>query len=585
VVESEARRAPPGDGSIQCIARTTSPMPEPLMTTSSRRDIRAPRGTTLSCRTWAAEAAMRMLMNNLDPEVAERPEELVVYGGRGQAARSWEAYDAIIAALRALAPDETLLVQSGKPVGVVRTTTDAPRVIIANSNLVPHWATQEHFDDLARRGLIMYGQMTAGSWIYIGTQGILQGTYETYAQCARDHFKGSLRGTLNVTAGCGGMGGAQPLAITMNEGACLMAEVCRERLEKRVTDRYLDTIEENLDRAIARAVDAKRSNEAISIGWLGNAVDLLEALIARSITPDTLTDQTSAHDPLRGYYPHGMSRREADDLRDRDGAEYQRRSLASMRRHVELMLELQKRGARTFDYGNNIRQRALDQGCARAFDFPGFVPAYIRPQFCVGRGPFRWAALSGDPADIRATDEAVMALFPDDDSLHRWIRKAQERVAFQGLPARICWLGYGERHKAGLRFNEMVRRGEVQAPIVIGRDHLDCGSVASPNRETEAMRDGSDAISDWALLNFAVNAVSGASWVSFHHGGGVGIGYSQHAGQVIVCDGTPEADRRLERVLTNDPALGVMRHADAGYDLAIACARERGVKIPALDRA
>ncbi len=540
--------------------------------------IRAPRGSTLTCRTWQAEAAMRMLMNNLDPEVAEKPDELVVYGGRGQAARNWAAYHAIIAALKTLAPDETLLVQSGKPVGIVRTTTDAPRVIIANSNLVPHWATQEHFDELAAKGLIMYGQMTAGSWIYIGTQGILQGTYETFAECARQHFGGTLAGRLAVTAGCGGMGGAQPLSITMNEGVCLIAETCIERLEKRAHDRYLDEIELDLDAAIDRALAAKNAREAVSIGWLGKAVDLLETLVARGITPDALTDQTSAHDPLNGYYPQGLSRENADALRERDPETYVERAMDSMRRHVELMVELQSRGAKTFDYGNNIRQRALDRGFAGAFGFPGFVPAYIRPQFCVGRGPFRWCALSGDPADIHATDDAILELFPGDEPLRRWITMARERVAFQGLPCRICWLGLGERDKAGLRFNELVRDGVVSAPIVIGRDHLDCGSVASPNRETEAMRDGSDAISDWPLLNFAVNAVSGASWVSFHHGGGVGIGFSQHAGQVIVADGTDEAAARLERVLTNDPALGVFRHADAGYEEAIECGRARGLR-------
>jgi urocanate hydratase len=541
---------------------------------------------------------MRMLMNNLDPEVAERPEELVVYGGRGQAARNWECFDAIIESLEKLEPDETLLVQSGKPVGIVRTTAESPRVIIANSNLVPHWATQEHFDELARKGLIMFGQMTAGSWIYIGTQGILQGTYETFAECARQRFGGSLKGQLCVTAGCGGMGGAQPLAITMNEGVCLMAEMCIQRLEKRVKDRYLDVIEHDIDRAIERAIGARDRGEPLSIGVMGNAIDLLEALFERDITPDVLTDQTSAHDPLNGYYPAGISREDADALRLSDPDRYVHESIESMTRHVELMVELQNRGAQTFDYGNNIRQRALENGMPReqAFAFPGFVPAYIRPQFCVGRGPFRWAALSGDPEDIRVTDEAILELFPINDEiaespdrqttrsyragLHRWINLARERVAFQGLPARICWLGLGERDKAGFKFNQLVREGKVKAPIVIGRDHLDCGSVASPNRETEGMKDGSDAISDWALLNFAVNTASGASWVSFHHGGGVGIGYSQHAGQVIVCDGTPEADERIKRVLTNDPMMGIFRHADAGYEIARQCADQQGVKIP-----
>ena len=544
------------------------------------RTIRAPRGNQRVCKSWAAEAAMRMLMNNLDPEVAERPQDLVVYGGRGQAARNWECYDAIIASLKSLDGDETLLVQSGKPVGIVRTQVNAPRVLIANSNLVPHWATQEHFDDLAGRGLMMYGQMTAGSWIYIGTQGILQGTYETYAECARQHFGGTLLGTLNVTAGCGGMGGAQPLAITMNEGTCLLADICMERLEKRKHDRYLDEIFTDLDKAIDRAIELKKNKQAISVGVLANAVDLLARLHTRKIIPETLTDQTSAHDPLEGYYPQGMSRVESDELRTRDPVEYQRRSCASMKEHVRLMVEFQNAGSKVFDYGNNIRQRALDAGLTNAFAFPGFVPAYIRPQFCTGRGPFRWVALSGDPADIRATDEAVLKLFPQDKSLARWIHMAQERVAFQGLPARICWLGLGERAKAGLRFNEMVANGEVKAPIVIGRDHLDCGSVASPNRETEAMLDGTDAVSDWPLLNFAVNIASGASWTSFHHGGGVGIGFSQHAGQVVVADGTPLAAQQLERVLTNDPMMGVFRHADAGYELAKECAVKLGVQIP-----
>ena len=547
---------------------------------SHARTVRAPRGGEMTCKSWAAEAAMRMLMNNLDPEVAELPEQLVVYGGRGQAARSWAAFDAIIASLQSMAADETLLVQSGKPVGIITTTEESPRVIIANSNLVPHWATQQHFDELAAKGLIMFGQMTAGSWIYIGTQGILQGTYETFAECARQHFGGTLKGTLSVTAGCGGMGGAQPLSVTMNDGVCLIAEMCRERLEKRVTDRYLDEIIEDLDAAIDRSVCATAAGEAISIGWLGNAVDLLERLCERAITPDTLTDQTSAHDPINGYYPAGLTRIEADALRGEDPDAYLRQSNASMRRHVELMVQLQGRGSQTFDYGNNIRQRAFEEGFTHAFDFPGFVPAFIRPQFCLGRGPFRWCALSGDPADIAATDRALMELFPNDEGLHRWLTMAGERVAFQGLPCRICWLGLGERDRAGLRFNEMVRNGEVSAPIVIGRDHLDCGSVASPNRETEAMKDGTDAVSDWPLLNFAANTASGASWVSFHHGGGVGIGYSQHAGQVIVCDGTEPADRRLERVLRNDPLLGVIRHADAGYELAQQCADEQGVAIP-----
>ena len=523
---------------------------------------------------------MRMLMNNLDPEVAERPADLVVYGGRGKAARTWACFGAIVAALRRLAPDETLLVQSGKPVGVVRTHADAPRVLIANSNLVPKWATQEHFDDLERRGLMMYGQMTAGSWIYIGTQGILQGTYETFAECGRQHFGGTLASRLCVTGGCGGMGGAQPLAITMAEGTCLIADVDRSRLAKRAHDRYLDEIAPDLDAAIDRAVHCAGRREARSIGVVANITDLLERLITRRIRVDVLTDQTSAHDPLVGYVPVGFDLKAAARLRKADPAKYQRLSLASMARHVRAMLALQKRGAKTFDYGNNLRQHAFDQGVKRAFAFPGFVPAYIRPQFCLGRGPFRWVALSGDPADIRATDAALMDLFPKDAGLQRWLKLAGERVAFQGLPARICWLGLGERHRAGLLFNRMVADGRVKAPIVIGRDHLDCGSVASPNRETEAMKDGTDAVSDWALLNAMVNVASGASWVSFHHGGGVGIGYSQHAGQVIVADGTPEAAARLERVLTNDPMMGVIRHADAGYDQAKSCAKRLCVPIP-----
>jgi urocanate hydratase len=541
--------------------------------------IRAPRGPKRTCKTWQAEAALRMLMNNLDPEVAEDPARLVVYGGRGQAARSWEAFHAIARCLRDLEPDETLLVQSGKPVGVVRTFTDAPRVLIANSNLVPHWATQEHFDDLARRGLMMYGQMTAGSWIYIGTQGILQGTYETFAECARQHFGGTLEGRLVVTAGCGGMGGAQPLSVTMNGGVCLIADVDREKLERRAATRYLDEIVEGVDAAIERARLHAQAKRGLSVGVTANAVDLLERLLELGIAPDALTDQTSAHDAL-SYVPVGLSLADARALRERDPAAYQERSLETMTRHVRAMVALQGRGAVTFDYGNNIRQRAKERGFAEAFAFPGFVPAYIRPQFCLGRGPFRWAALSGDPEDIYTIDQELLKLFPQDEGLRRWLTLARERVQFQGLPARICWLGLGERARAGLLFNELVAAGRVSAPIVIGRDHLDCGSVASPNRETEAMKDGTDAVSDWPLLNALVNTASGASWVSFHHGGGVGIGYSQHAGQVIVADGTPEAARRLERVLTNDPAMGVLRHADAGYEIALQCAREKKVKLP-----
>ena len=538
----------------------------------------------MTCKSWQAEAAMRMLMNNLDPEVAERPNDLVVYGGRGKAARSWEAYDAIIASLQSLEIDETLLVQSGKPVGIARTTVDAPRVIIANSNLVPHWATQEHFDDLENRGLMMYGQMTAGSWIYIGTQGILQGTYETFAECARQHFEGTLSGTLTVTGGCGGMGGAQPLAVTMNDGTCLIADVCIERLEKRVHDRYLDVIEHDIDLAIDKAVEAKNRKDAVSIGYCGNIVDLLIRLQERNIIPEVLTDQTSAHDPLVGYYPESLSREDADILRSENPEAYVEKSMASMAKHVVAMLWFMNKGSKTFDYGNNLRQRAFDTGVKNAFDFKGFVPEYIRPQFCRGRGPFRWCVLSGDPEEIRITDQVILDLFPEDESLKRWITMAQDRVAFQGLPCRICWLGLGERDKAGLAFNELVRSGKVSAPIVIGRDHLDCGSVASPNRETEGMLDGTDAVSDWPLLNFALNIASGASWVSFHHGGGVGIGYSQHAGQVIVADGTDEAARRLERVLTNDPMMGIFRHVDAGYDEAVQCAMEQQVNIPMKDK-
>ncbi len=566
------------------------------------RTIRAPRGAQRSCVTWQAEAALRMLMNNLDPEVAEAPESLIVYGGRGQAARSWEAYDAIVATLRRLKGDETLLVQSGKPVGVVRTHADAPRVLIANSNLVPHWATQEKFDELAGKGLMMYGQMTAGSWIYIGTQGILQGTYETFAECGRLEFGGSLAGRLCVTAGCGGMGGAQPLAVALCGGTCLIADVDHMRLDRRLSDNYLDEIQTDMDGAIDRAVAAAEAKEAVSIGVHANAVELLERLIARGVTPDVLTDQTSAHDPLHGYVPVEMCMREAEVRRREDPDGYVRLSLASMERHVRVMAELQKLGAVTFDYGNNIRQRAFDHGFKDAFCFPGFVPAYIRPQFCLGRGPFRWVALSGDPTDIYKTDRALLDAFPRDaggynERLHDWLlschknpeallagdyEKCEPRFAFQGLPARICWFGLGERDRAGLLFNDMVARGEVSAPIVIGRDHLDCGSVASPNRETESMKDGSDAVSDWAILNALVNTASGASWVSFHHGGGVGIGFSQHAGQVIVADGTPEAAARLERVLTNDPMMGIFRHADAGYDQARACGDEQGVDIPML---
>jgi urocanate hydratase len=547
--------------------------------TTAKRVIVAPRGPERSCKTWHAEAALRMLMNNLDPEVAENPDALVVYGGRGQAARDWPAFDAIVRCLRELEPDQTLLVQSGKPVGVLRTHEHAPRVLIANSNLVPHWATQQHFDELAGQGLIMYGQMTAGSWIYIGTQGIVQGTYETFGACARQHFGGTLSGKLVVTAGCGGMGGAQPLAVTMNGGVCLVADVDRSRLERRVTARYLDEIAESLDAAIDRAREHAAEKRAISVGVVANAVELLERLLERGVAVDALTDQTPAHDVL-SYVPVGLTLSDAQQLRERDSTLYGEQSQDTMARHVRAMLELMHRGAVTFDYGNNLRQRAKERGVGDAFDFPGFVPAYIRPEFCRGRGPFRWAALSGDPQDIYTIDQALLELFPDDEPLSRWLRLARERIAFQGLPARICWLGLGQRDKAGSLFNELVRSGKVSAPIVIGRDHLDCGSVASPNRETEGMLDGTDAVSDWPILNALLSTASGASWVSFHHGGGVGIGYSQHAGQVTVADGSAEAGLRLERVLTNDPAIGVLRHADAGYPEAEQCAAAQGLVIP-----
>jgi len=530
--------------------------------------LKTPTGNTISCKGWVQEAALRMLHNNLDPDVAERPEDLIVYGGTGKAARNVESFHLIVKALRDLNEDETLLVQSGKPVGILPTHKDAPRVIIANSNLVGHWANWDYFRELEAKGLIMYGQMTAGSWIYIGSQGIVQGTYETFGEVARQHFGGSLKNTLNVTAGLGGMGGAQPLAITMNEGTCLAAEMEEWRVDKRIQTRYLDEKYSDLDKAIDRAVEATKKGEAISIAYIGNAIDMLARLIERNIIPDTLTDQTSAHDALVGYFPEGLNVTDAKVLRDSNPEEYIKRSKQSMRKHVELMIALQKKGAVTFDYGNNIRQQALEMGLKNAFDFPGFVPAYIRPLFCEGKGPFRWAALSGDPNDIYETDKKILELFPENQGLHRWITMAQKRIAFQGLPARICWLGQGEREKAGLAFNELVKSGKVKAPIVIGRDHLDCGSVASPNRETEAMKDGSDAIADWPILNALINTAGGASWVSLHHGGGVGIGYSIHAGMVIVADGTADAATRLKRVLHNDPAMGVLRHLDAGYDIA-----------------
>ena len=547
------------------------------------RVVRAPRGKELSARGWPQEAALRMLMNNLDPEVAERPEDLVVYGGTGRAARSWAAFDAIVRELRRLQDDETLLVQSGKPVGVFRTHEWAPRVLIANSNLVGKWANWDTFRELERKGLTMYGQMTAGSWIYIGTQGILQGTYETFAELARQHFGGTLRGRVVLTAGLGGMGGAQPLAVTMNEGVALVIEVDPARARRRHETGYIDDVTESLEEALSWARQAAADGHATSIALIGNAAEIEPELVRRGERFDVLTDQTSAHDALNGYVPAGMTLEQAAALRTSDPDKYVTRAMNSMAEQVRAMLALQSAGAVTFDYGNNIRAQAQPAGVDNAFDFPGFVPAFIRPLFCEGKGPFRWVALSGDPADIKRTDEAVLELFPENESLARWIRMAEERVPFQGLPARICWLGYGERARAGVRFNELVASGEVSAPIVIGRDHLDSGSVASPNRETEAMRDGSDAIADWPLLNALVNTSAGASWVSIHHGGGTGIGYSQHAGMVVVPDGSDLAAKKLERVLTTDPGMGVIRHADAGYERAIDVARERGVRVPMLE--
>jgi urocanate hydratase len=560
----------------------------PSSTTASEplpgaRPVRAPRGTELTCRGWPQEAALRMLMNNLDPEVAENPDALVVYGGTGRAARSWAAFDAIVRELRRLGDDETLLIQSGKPVGVLRTHEWAPRVLIANSNLVGRWATWDHFRELERAGLMMYGQMTAGSWIYIGTQGILQGTYETFAECARQHFGGTLRGRTVLTAGLGGMGGAQPLAVTMNEGVAIVIEVDPARARRRLEIGYVDRLTEDPAAALAQARAAAEAGEAVSIALVGNAAEIEPAWARNGERFDVVTDQTSAHDALAGYIPAEISLVDALTLRRVQPDEYVRRSMRSMADQVRAMLDLQRAGAVVFDYGNNLRAQARDAGVADAFDYPGFVPAFIRPQFCEGRGPFRWAALSGDPDDIRRTDEAILELFPGDEALRRWIRLAEARVPFQGLPARICWLGYGERSKAGLAFNELVRSGQVSAPIVIGRDHLDSGSVASPNRETEAMRDGTDAVADWPLLNALANTSAGASWVSIHHGGGVGIGYSQHAGMVVVADGTELAARKLERVLTTDPAMGVLRHADAGYERAIEVAAERGLRIPMLE--
>ncbi len=546
------------------------------------RQIRAPRGSQLSCKGWLQEAPLRMLMNNLDPEVGERPDDLVVYGGSGKAARNWACYDAIVRTLRELGDDETLLVQSGKPVGVFRTHADAPRVLIANANLVPHWATGDEFRRLEGLGLTMFGQMTAGSWIYIGTQGILQGTYECFAAAARKHFGGSLQGRLVVTAGLGGMGGAQPLAATMNGAAFLAAEVDGSRVDKRITTDYLDEKYFDIDQGIDRALALKDKGEARSVAVVANAADLLARLLERGVVPDVLTDQTSAHDEVNGYVPNGMTYEAAVQLRRDDPGRYTAEAYRTMAEHMRAMIELQSRGAVTFDYGNNLRGQALKAGVENAFDVVGFVPLYIRPLFCEGKGPFRWAALSGRPEDIHRTDAAILETFPENESLCRWIKLAQERVTFQGLPSRICWLGYGERAKFGLIINDLVAKGEISAPIVIGRDHLDAGSVASPNRETEAMRDGSDAIADWPLLNALLNTAAGATWVSIHHGGGVGIGYSIHAGMVVVADGTPDAARRLERVLTTDPGTGVMRHVDAGYEEAIDCARRTGITIPML---
>jgi urocanate hydratase len=551
-----------------------------ILNSSGPIDVKAPHGTEMSTKGWVQEAALRMLLNNLDPAVAENPRELVVYGGSGKAARNWDAFKAIVKTLVDLETDETLLVASGKPVGVFRSHPDAPRVLIANSNLVGAWSTWDHFRELERKGLMMFGQMTAGSWIYIGTQGILQGTYETFGSLAKKHFGGTLKNRIVVTAGLGGMGGAQPLAITMNDGVAICVEVDQTRIDRRLETKYCDKQAKNLDDAIAMAKAAKEAGEAVSIAVLGNASELLPRMLELGVQPDAVTDQTSAHDPLNGYIPEGMSLQQAAELRKSDPKEYLKRSVDSISKHVKAMLEFQKRGSVVFDYGNNIRQVAKDNGVANAFDFPGFVPAFIRPLFCEGKGPFRWAALSGDPADIAVIDAAILKFFPEDKALARWIDLASKRVSFQGLPARICWLGSGDRAKLGLIINELVADGSLKAPIVIGRDHLDAGSVASPNRETEAMKDGTDAVSDWVFLNAMINAVGGASWVSVHHGGGVGIGYSQHAGQVIVADGTPEAAARLSRVLTSDPGMGVIRHADAGYEEAISFAKTHNVRLP-----
>jgi urocanate hydratase len=552
------------------------------MKIESSKEIHAKKGLGLECKGWEQEAALRMLYNNLDPEVAEKPEDLVVYGGIGKAARNWESFDAIVNTLRRLENDETMLVQSGKPVAVFKTHIAAPRILLSNSVLVPKWANWEHFHELDQKGLMMYGQMTAGSWIYIGTQGILQGTYETFAEVARQHFGGSLRNTITLTAGLGGMGGAQPLAVTMNGGVCIAVEIDPRRIQKRIDTRYCDKMTESIEEAITWAADARNKGEALSIGLIGNAAEVHYDLLHRKFKVDIVTDQTSAHDPLNGYIPVGYTLEEAEKLRKENPQEYIKQSSFSMTKHVAAMLEFQRKGAVTFDYGNNIRQVAKDHGEEHAFDFPGFVPAFIRPLFCEGKGPFRWVALSGDPEDIYRTDRLIKELFPDNEPLQRWIDMAQQKIEFQGLPARICWLGYGERVKMGLAINELVRKGELKAPIVIGRDHLDCGSVASPNRETEAMKDGSDAVGDWAILNALINVAAGGSWISVHHGGGVGMGYSLHAGMVAVADGTDLAEERLRRVLTTDPGMGIVRHADAGYDKAIEVAKEKGVDIPML---
>jgi urocanate hydratase len=552
-------------------------------TQTGTRKIEHYTGTELHTKGWIQEAALRMLNNNLHHDVAEKPEDLIVYGGIGKAARNWECYDAIVRTLKTLENDETLLVQSGKPVAVFKSHTDAPKVLIANSNLVPAWANWDHFHELDKKGLMMYGQMTAGSWIYIGSQGIVQGTYETFAECGRQHFNGTLKGTITLTAGLGGMGGAQPLSVTLNDGVCIAIEMDRAKIQRRIDTRYLDKMTESLDEAIRLAVEAKNDGKSLSIGLLGNAAEILPQMISKGFIPDVLTDQTSAHDPLNGYIPINMTLAEAAELREKNSKQYVLKSKESIVKHVLAMLEMQKLGAVTFDYGNNIRQVAKDEGVDNAFDFPGFVPAYIRPQFCEGKGPFRWVALSGDPEDIYKTDEVILREFSDNEHLCKWIKMAQEKIQFQGLPARICWLGYGERARFGKIINDMVASGELKAPIVIGRDHLDSGSVASPNRETEGMMDGSDAVADWPILNALINSVGGASWVSVHHGGGVGMGYSLHAGMVIVADGTKEAEKRLERVLTSDPGMGVVRHVDAGYDIAIDTAKDKKIQIPMLD--